>query len=165
MFTRANAWTLSQNRRFPLAWYTDLFTHSSTRNNLHNRHTASWKQLPNYKQMYWQSIDVLSTNSLEKLNVLHQVNLLPSLHTCVFIDESSCLSVFGGRFLSRRVQTVAVHAFAVAVHADPHVTPAANPPAVQFSQADDMQKGIPLSCPSRSLIGSLWLGWALPPGP
>lgn len=25
-----------------------------------------------------------STNSLEKLNVLHQVNLLPSLHTCVF---------------------------------------------------------------------------------
>lgn len=83
---------------------------------------------------------------------------------CV-IDESSCLSVFGGRFLSRRVQTVAFHAFAVAVHADPHVTPAANPPAVQFSQADDMQKGIPLSRPSRSLIGSLWLGWALPPGP
>lgn len=62
---------------------------------------------------------------------------------CV-LDESSCLSVFMGTFLSRRVQTVLFHAFAVALHADPHVTPAANPPAVQFTQADDMQKGIPL---------------------
>lgn len=57
---------------------------------------------------------------------------------CV-IEESSCLSVFVGTFLSRGVQTVVFHALAVAVHADPHVTPAANPPAVQFTQADDMQ--------------------------
>lgn len=27
----------------------------------------------------------------------------------------------------------------VAVHTEPHVTPAAYPPAVQFNQADDMQ--------------------------
>lgn len=47
--------------------------------------------------------------------------------------------MFVGTFLSHGAQTVVFHAFAVAVHADPHVTPAANPPAVQFTQANDMQ--------------------------
>lgn len=43
------------------------------------------------------------------------------------------------------VQTVVCHASYVAVHAEPHVTPAAYPLAVQFNQADDMQHDIPLS--------------------
>lgn len=33
-------------------WY--VFTRSSDRNNLQNHHTPSCKQLPNYKQIYWQ---------------------------------------------------------------------------------------------------------------
>lgn len=69
---------------------------------------------------------------------------------CV-LDKSSCLSVFAEMFLSRRVQIVVFHALAVAVHANPHVTPAANPPAVQFTQADDMQASlcsIPLTAAS-----------------
>lgn len=98
-----------------------------------------------------------STNSLGKLDVL-MVNLWPSLHTCVS-DGTSCLSVFIRTFLSHYVQTAASHAsHVVAVRADPHVTPAANSPAVQFNQADDMQHGVPLwGVPAPSLMG-LWTG-------
>lgn len=42
------------------------------------------------------------------------------------------------------LQTVVCHALHVAVHTEPHVTPAAYPLAVQFNQADDMHHDIPL---------------------
>lgn len=45
---------------------------------------------------------------------------------------------------SLRLQTVVCHALHVAVHTEPHVTPAAYPLAVQFNQADDMHHDIPL---------------------
>lgn len=45
--------------------------------------------------------------------------------------------------LQASLQTVVCHALHVAVHTEPHVTPAAYPLAVQFNQADDMQHDIP----------------------
>lgn len=75
---------------------------------------------------------------------------------------SQCL----GMFLSHYGETVVVHAFRVAVQADPHVTPAANPPAVQCNQADDMQYGVPLwgvpltASSDREPLAGGGLGWA-----
>lgn len=51
-------------------------------------------------------------------------------------------------------QTVVRHALHVAIHTEPHVTPAAYPLAVQFKQADDMQHDIPLwSVPLTASLG------------
>ena len=51
---------------------------------------------------------------------------------------------------------VVCHALHVAVHTEPHVTPAAYPLAVQFNQADDMQHDIPRrSVPLTASLGGL----------
>lgn len=62
-----------------------------------------------------------------------------------------CFGVFTGEECDRGL----LH---VAVHTDPHVTPAAYPLAVQFNQADDMQHAIPLKHPAHNLIGGFMLG-------
>lgn len=56
--------------------------------------------------------------------------------------------------LPASLQTVVCHALHVAVHTEPHVTPAAYPLAVQFNQADDMQHDIPRrSVPLAASLG------------
>lgn len=88
-----------KKRHFPLASFCDLFTHSSTKNHHWNHHTLKNPTTSNCLIInkcidgvltYWFQ----DTNSLEKLNVLHEVKLLPSLHLCV-LEETSCLSMFG----------------------------------------------------------------------
>lgn len=62
------------------------------------------------------------------------------MKTAALQSLSGCFGVITGLSL----QTVVCHALHVAVHTEPHVTPAAYPLAVQFNQADDMQHDIPL---------------------
>lgn len=66
-------------------------------------------------------------------------------HICV-LDEKLPLNLYRDvlESLLASFQTVVCHALHVAVHTEPHVTPAAYPLAVQFNQADDMQHDIPL---------------------
>lgn len=46
----------------------------------------------------------------------------------------------------------------------PHVTPAANPPAVQCSRADDVQYGVPLcDVPLTASSGAFGWGWGVTP--
>lgn len=55
------------------------------------------------------------------------------------------------------LQTVSCQALHVAVHTEPHVTPAAYPLAVQFNQADDMQHDIPQRSVPLTASSGLWM--------
>lgn len=88
--------SLSQNRHLPLAWYTDLLHTPQigiiSRLTIHlpANNCPIMNKCIDRVLTYW----LWSTNSLEKLNVLYGVNLLPSLHTCVLqmkAAASQCL--------------------------------------------------------------------------
>lgn len=167
MFTRANAWTLSQNRYFPLAWYTDLFAHTSNRNNLQNHRTPFCEQLPNYQQMYWQEywhIDSGAQTASKSLLCFIRLILNPvctrvcyrwkQLSLSVYRDasESSC-SDCGLPCVCCRSPCWS--------SCDPCCKP--NGSAIYPSWLHTVRH--PSVASHSQPHGSLWLGWAVPPGP
>lgn len=120
---------------------------------------------------HWHSIDILitvvqTTKTLQPF-LRFCCRALHCVGTCVW--ETSCfrwkqlpLNLYRDLLesLLGSLQTVVCHALHVAVHTEPHVTPAAYPLAVQFNQADDMQHDIPRrNVPlAASLCGGLLAG-------
>ena len=168
VFTRANAWTRSQNRHFALTWYAGLFNRP--------RMGIIPQQFPNYRWIlltqYWcmMYIDFCFANSLNltaPLFVFFKKVFCCRASQC-FLSTACARLCFRWKQLPfnlyrdvlesllASLQTVVCHALHVAVHTEPHVTPAAYPLAVQFNQADDMQHDIPRrSVPLTASLGGL----------
>lgn len=157
---------LPQKRHLPLAWFSDLFTHSSTKKHLWNLHTLKNPSISNCLirnkciegvLTYWFQ----DRNSLEKLNVLHEVKHLPSLHSCV-LDETSCPSMFGdvseSLWLDRGLSCAPCRSAGWS-SCDPCCYPTGS--AMQPSWWHAVWRPS-VRRPARSLVGSRWLGlgWA-----
>lgn len=113
---------------------------------------------------YWHTIDLLISVAQTTKTALFRIFCCSALHDILSTVRTHGCFRLKPLFLNLHQdvleplpsssQTVVRHALHVAVHAEPHVTPAAYPLAVQFNQADDMQHDIPLwSVPLTASLG------------